>query len=112
MNLAGNSLKFTKSGKVEIGVAQEKMRAFKAQKRSVPQGGVTSDFSRQSVAVNHYYFYVQDPDAVPPPHHAPHAAAAIETAVDEVLGMGHSTRDLGGTCSTHKMGELLISAAG
>ena len=43
-----------------IGVAQEKMRAFKAQKRSGPQGGVTFDFSRQSVAVNHYYFYVQD----------------------------------------------------
>ena len=36
------------------------MRAFKAQKRSGPQGGVTFDFSRQSVAVNHYYFYVQD----------------------------------------------------
>jgi 3-isopropylmalate dehydrogenase len=43
---------------------------------------------------------------------APHAAAAIETAVDQVLGMGHSTRDLGGSCSTHEMGELLISAAG
>ena len=49
-------------GVVVIGVAQEKMRAFKAQKRSGPQGGVTFDFSRQSVAVNHYYFYVQDPD--------------------------------------------------
>ena len=43
---------------------------------------------------------------------APHAASAIERAVDEVLGMGHSTRDLGGTCSTHEMGELLMSAAG
>ena len=49
-------------GVVVIGVAQEKMRAFKAQKRSGPQGGVTFDFSRQSVAVNHYYFYLQDPD--------------------------------------------------
>jgi hypothetical protein len=49
-------------GVVVIGVAQEKMRAFKAQKRSGPQGGVTFDFSRQSVAVNHYYFYVQDPE--------------------------------------------------
>ena len=47
-------------GVVVIGVAQEKMRAFKAQKRSGAQGGVTFDFSRQSVAVNHYYFYVQD----------------------------------------------------
>ncbi len=49
-------------GVVVTGVAQEKMRAFKAQKRSGPQGGVTFDFSRQSVAVNHYYFYVQDPE--------------------------------------------------
>ena len=49
-------------GVVVVGVAQEKMRAFKAHKRSGPQGGVTFDFSRQSVAVNHYYFYVQDPD--------------------------------------------------
>ena len=49
-------------GVVVIGVAQEKMRAFKAHKRSGPQGGVTFDFSRQAVAVNHYYFYVQDPE--------------------------------------------------
>ena len=49
-------------GVVVIGVAQEKMRAFKAQKRSGPQGGVTFDFSRQAVAVNHDYFYVQDPE--------------------------------------------------
>jgi hypothetical protein len=49
-------------GVVVIGVAQEKMRAFKAHKRAGPQGGVTFDFSRQSVAVNHYYFYVQDPE--------------------------------------------------
>ena len=48
-------------GVVVIGVAQ-KMRAFKAHKRVGPQGGVTFDFSRQSVAVNHYYFYVQDPE--------------------------------------------------
>jgi hypothetical protein len=49
-------------GVVVIGVAQEKMRAFKAHKRSGAQGGVTFDFSRQSVAANHYYFYVQDPE--------------------------------------------------
>jgi hypothetical protein len=49
-------------GVVVIGVAQEKMRAFKAHKRSGPQGSVTFDFSRQSVAVNHYYFCVQDPE--------------------------------------------------
>ena len=54
--------KFTAAdGVVIIGVAQEKARAFKAHKRCGPQGGVTFDFTRQSVAVNHYYFYVQDP---------------------------------------------------
>jgi hypothetical protein len=37
-------------------VAQEKMRAFKAQKRRGPGKAVSFDFSRQSVAVNHYYF--------------------------------------------------------
>lgn len=47
-------------GVVVIGVAQEKMRAFKAQKCATPRGGVTFDFSRQLVAVNHYYFYVED----------------------------------------------------
>ena len=35
------------------------MRAFKAHKRRARKA-VTFDFSRQSVAVNHYYFYVQD----------------------------------------------------
>jgi hypothetical protein len=49
-------------GVVVIGVAQEKMRAFKAQKRRGPGSKVTFDFSRQSVAVNHYYFYLQDRD--------------------------------------------------
>ncbi|MGH8517681.1 MAG: hypothetical protein ACREUE_09500 [Panacagrimonas sp.] len=51
-----------REGVVLIGVAQEKMRSFKAHKR--PGRGHTPvfDFSRQSVAVNHYYFYVQDRD--------------------------------------------------
>lgn len=49
-------------GVVVIGVAQEKMRAFKAQKRHGPGKAVSFDFSRQSVAVNHYYFYLQDPE--------------------------------------------------
>jgi hypothetical protein len=47
-------------GVVVIGVAQEKMRAFKAHKRRLSQGGVTFDFTRQPVAVNHYYFYLHD----------------------------------------------------
>jgi hypothetical protein len=49
-------------GVVVIGVAQEKMRSFKAHQRSGSGGGVTFDFSRQTVAVKHYYFYVQDPE--------------------------------------------------
>src|SRR5947209_4092680 len=49
-----------REGVVVIGVAQEKMRSFKAHKR--PGRGHTPvfDFSRQSVGVNHYYFYVHD----------------------------------------------------
>ncbi len=43
---------------------------------------------------------------------APRGAESIETAVNTVLGMGHATRDLGGTVSTHEMGDLLMSAAG
>jgi 3-isopropylmalate dehydrogenase len=42
---------------------------------------------------------------------APRGAEAIENAVNAVLGMGQATRDLGGTLSTHEMGDLLISAA-
>ena len=49
-------------GVVVIGVAQEKMRAFKAHKLPARGAAVSFDFSRQSVAVNHYYFYVQDPE--------------------------------------------------
>jgi hypothetical protein len=47
-----------REGVVVLGVAQEKMRSFKAHQR--PGAAVSFDFSRQSVAVNHYYFYVQD----------------------------------------------------
>jgi hypothetical protein len=49
-------------GVVFIGIAQEKMRSFKAKKSRGPKGGVRFDFSRQPVFVNHYYFYVQDRD--------------------------------------------------
>lgn len=55
--------RFTRpEGVVILGVAQEKMRSFKAHKRCGPGTAITFDFSRQSVAVNHYYFYVQDRD--------------------------------------------------
>jgi hypothetical protein len=51
-----------RQGVVLIGVAQEKAWSFKASKRRLQGGGITFDFSRQSVCVKHYYFYVQDPD--------------------------------------------------
>lgn len=51
-----------REGVVLLGIAQEKMRAFKALKRRTAQGSVTFDFSRQWVAVNQYYFYVHDRD--------------------------------------------------
>lgn len=51
-------------GVVFIGVAQEKSQSFKAKKKnqSVP---VVFEWSRQSVFVNHYYFYLQDRDFGP-----------------------------------------------
>jgi len=49
-----------REGVVFIGVAQEKMRSFKGSKGQGPLGGVRFNFTRQPVAVNHYYFYVQD----------------------------------------------------
>ena len=58
---SGYRAKFEKpEGVVFVGVAQEKMSSFKARKALGPGGGVYFDFSRQPVAVNHYYFYVQD----------------------------------------------------
>src|SRR3990172_9455671 len=45
-------------GVVFIGIAQEKAYSFKASKRT--EGNkVGFDYSRQSVCVNHYYFYIQ-----------------------------------------------------
>ena len=49
-----------REGVVLVGVAQEKMRSFKAHKRMGHGHTPVFDFSRQSVAVNHYYFYVHD----------------------------------------------------
>lgn len=51
-------------GVVVIGIAQEKANGFKASKRT--QGKkVGFDYSRQSLFVNHYYFYIQDKDFGP-----------------------------------------------
>ena len=49
-------------GVVFTGVAQEKMRSFKAPRRQGHGQTPVFDFSRQSIAVNHYYFYVHDQD--------------------------------------------------
>lgn len=45
-------------GVVVIGGAQEKLRAFKAQQTVGASGGMQFRLSRQSAAVNHYYFYI------------------------------------------------------
>jgi len=47
-----------------IGVAQERATAFKAKKRTHGQA-VGFDYARQSVFVNHYYFYLVDEDFGP-----------------------------------------------
>jgi hypothetical protein len=49
-----------REGVVMLGIAQEKMRAFKAHKQAGPGVKVCFEFSRQWVAVNQYYFYVHD----------------------------------------------------
>jgi hypothetical protein len=51
-------------GVVFIGVAQEKMTGFKARKETVGKH-VSFQFSRQSVFVKVYYFYLQDADFGP-----------------------------------------------
>jgi hypothetical protein len=53
--------RFTNSeGVVFIGVAQEKAQAFKAQKQKTKSNFVSFEWSRQSVRVSHYYFYIKD----------------------------------------------------
>jgi len=53
-----------KDGVVFIGVAQEKAYAFKGRKKN-QKGRVGFDYSRQSVYVNHYYFYINDDEFGP-----------------------------------------------
>jgi hypothetical protein len=47
-----------REGVVLIGVAQEKMSSFRASKKTGRRGRVFFDYSRQPVAVNHYYWTV------------------------------------------------------
>src|SRR5215207_8644981 len=49
-------------GVVLIGVAQEKAMAWRGWRRGGPDGHPHFEFGRQAVFVNHYYFYVRDPD--------------------------------------------------
>jgi hypothetical protein len=51
-------------GVVFIGIAQERAKAYKARKR-VRGKQIFFDYSRQTVFVNHYYFYLQDKDFGP-----------------------------------------------
>ena len=51
-------------GVVFIGVAQEKAQAFKGRKKD-QTGYVGFEYIRESVYVNHYYFYIQDADFGP-----------------------------------------------
>jgi len=53
-----------REGVVLIGVAQEKASAFKGTKKR-QEGPVGFQYSRQSVYVNHYYFYIHDSDFGP-----------------------------------------------
>jgi hypothetical protein len=47
-------------GVVLIGVAQERARALRGRRAVDEHGRVSFEFARETVAVNHYYFYVQD----------------------------------------------------
>jgi hypothetical protein len=51
-------------GVLFIGIAQERATAFKGRKK-VKQGLVGFEYSRQSVFVNHYYFYLEDKEFGP-----------------------------------------------
>jgi len=60
---AAHRAKFTaREGVVLLGIAQEKVRSFKASKQTGPGVKVRVEFSRQWVAVKQFYFYVHDRD--------------------------------------------------
>jgi hypothetical protein len=59
--VAGYRRKFqAQEGVVVIGVAQEQVHSFKGRKETFGRNDVRFQFSRQSVFVKVYYFYVQD----------------------------------------------------
>jgi hypothetical protein len=49
-------------GVVLLGVAQEKTSAWRGWRHGGPDGHPHFEFGRQTVFVNHYYFYILDPD--------------------------------------------------
>ena len=49
-------------GVVMIGVAQEKAYAWRGWRRGGSDARPHFEYQRQSVFVNHYYFYIRDPD--------------------------------------------------
>ena len=49
-------------GVVLIGVAQEKTTAWRGWREGGPDGHPHFEYRRQSVFVNHYYFYIRDPE--------------------------------------------------
>jgi hypothetical protein len=49
-------------GVVLIGVAQEKAMAWRGWRKGGPDGHPHFEFGRQAIFVNHYYFYIRDPD--------------------------------------------------
>ncbi len=55
----------SREGVVVIGVAQEQVHSFKGRKETFGRKGVRFQFSRQSVFVKVYYFYVQDAEFGP-----------------------------------------------
>ena len=67
-----------------------KMRAFKAQEALGLLGRRLFTFSRQSVAVNHYSFYVQDPEWGPAFRQARHVHALSDRAVSQRPRVGQA----------------------
>jgi hypothetical protein len=53
------------TGVAMIGVAQERVTAFKSSKGCRPDGGLWFHYSRASVCVNQYYFYILDAEFGP-----------------------------------------------
>lgn len=54
-----------RTGVVMIGTAQEKSSAWRGWRDGGPDGHPHFEFRRQTVFVNHYYFYILDPDFGP-----------------------------------------------